>query len=448
MEGRGSGEHPTSLRQLSWDRQGSTSIPLCGPIEASCAVAWPMRAATASPAAPKAISGARLTKAAISAYSMAVAPEESCRKRRKKMFIVGVLQQRPHVGVAGLPRLQVGHRLVLGGGAGDLDERHDGLAAALRRLKERFPPQGRLAITGHAHIDLAWLWPYAETRRKARRTFHTALRLIERFPGFGIVLTEGGVSWLPALMWRLDAEWKALDTAHHLHPFTDYKSLASEGGSRIITRAEGVWLWDSEGRQLIDGMAGLWCVAVGYGRKELADVAAKQMEQLPYYNTFFKTASPPPILLAARLAELLGPPLSHIFFNNSGSEANDTALRLVRHYWEAEGPARAAGVISRFNAYHGSTVAGASLGGQQVAPRGLEEFQHGPVFERRRVGHVDHGLDPDQRRVQARAGDRVDAGRGRRGDSVMAPFDEQFDELGADQARAADDQDFHGALLS
>ena len=88
------------------------------------------------------------------------------------------------------------------------------------------------------------------------------------------------------------AEWQALDAAHYLHPFTDHKALKVEK-SRIITRGEGVYIWDSEGHKILDGMAGLWCVNVGYSRSELVDAAAAQMRKLPYYNTFFKTTTPP-----------------------------------------------------------------------------------------------------------------------------------------------------------
>ena len=159
------------------------------------------------------------------------------------------------------------------------------------------------------------------------------------------------------------AQWRAADLRHHMHPFTDYLSLAKDGGSRIITRAEGVWLEDSEGVRILDGMAGLWCCNVGYGRKELAEAAYGQMLELPYYNTFFKTATPPAIELAERLVELTPEGLSHVFFATSGSEANDTVVRLVRHYWNLMGKPNKKTFISRQLAYHGSTMAAASLGG-------------------------------------------------------------------------------------
>ena len=159
------------------------------------------------------------------------------------------------------------------------------------------------------------------------------------------------------------AQWQAADLRHHLHPFTDYLSLAKEGGSRIITKAEGVWLEDSEGQRILDAMAGLWCCNVGYGRKEIAEAAYRQMLELPYYNTFFKTATPPSIELSERLVELTPDGLNHVFYATSGSEANDTVVRLVRHYWNLKGKPDKKTFISRQLAYHGSTMAAASLGG-------------------------------------------------------------------------------------
>ncbi|WP_420858267.1 aspartate aminotransferase family protein [Marivivens marinus] len=158
------------------------------------------------------------------------------------------------------------------------------------------------------------------------------------------------------------AELQALDAAHHMHPFTANADLAKKG-ARVITRAEGNWLTDSEGHRILDAMAGLWCVNIGYGRKELAEVAARQMMDLPYYNTFFQTTHVPAIQLAEKIAQLAPGDLNHVFFAGSGSEANDTNLRMVRHYWAAKGKPEKQIVISRKNAYHGSTMAGMSLGG-------------------------------------------------------------------------------------
>lgn len=158
------------------------------------------------------------------------------------------------------------------------------------------------------------------------------------------------------------AELQALDAAHHMHPFTENAALARKG-ARIMKSAKGVWLTDTEGHKIIDGMAGLWCVNIGYGRKELAEVAARQMEELAYYNTFFQTSHIPAIALAAKLAELAPEPLNHVFFAGSGSEANDTNIRMVRRYWDIKGQSEKRIIIARTNGYHGSTMGGGSLGG-------------------------------------------------------------------------------------
>ena len=160
------------------------------------------------------------------------------------------------------------------------------------------------------------------------------------------------------------AELQAIDAAHHLHPFTHSNQLA-EKGVRVITAANGVWLKDSEGEEVLDAMAGLWCVNIGYGRDELADAAARQMRELPFYNTFFQTTHVPVLMLAKKLAELAPGDLNHVFFANGGSDANDTNIRLVRTYWAEKGQPNRDVIISRWNAYHGSTIGGASLGGMK-----------------------------------------------------------------------------------
>ncbi|HQT64908.1 MAG: aspartate aminotransferase family protein [Acidocella sp. 20-57-95] len=157
-------------------------------------------------------------------------------------------------------------------------------------------------------------------------------------------------------------DWQGLDAAHHLHPFTDHKSL-HEGKVRVITDAEGVYLHDAEGNKILDGMAGLWCVAAGYSRPELVQAATRQMQKLPYYNTFFKTTTPPVVALAQRLAQITPAGLNHAFFACSGSEAVDTALRMARVYWQTLGKPSKKIIIGREYGYHGSTTLGASAGG-------------------------------------------------------------------------------------
>lgn len=174
-----------------------------------------------------------------------------------------------------------------------------------------------------------------------------------------------------------------IDAAHHLHPFTDHKDLRA-AGSRMITRADGPFVYDSEGNELLDGMAGLWCVNVGYGRHELAKAAYEQMKELPYYNSFFRCTTPTPVLLAEKLAQISPENISQVFYGSSGSEANDTALRLVRHYWALEGKPEKNRIISRKWAYHGSTVAGTSLGGMSA----MRDQLYGAV------PNIDHVMPP------------------------------------------------------
>jgi len=159
---------------------------------------------------------------------------------------------------------------------------------------------------------------------------------------------------------------QAMDSAHFIHPFTDHGDLATRG-SRVITKAEGIYVWDSEGEQMLDAMSGLWCVNAGYGRKELADAAYQQMMTLPFYNSFFQTTNVPAVKLAERLARLAPKvgdrSFEHVFYSSSGSESNDSNVRMVRRYWDLLGQPQRKVIISRHNAYHGSTMAGASLGG-------------------------------------------------------------------------------------
>ena len=160
------------------------------------------------------------------------------------------------------------------------------------------------------------------------------------------------------------ADLQELDAEHYLHPFTDHKDLHKKK-SRIITRADGVYIYDSDGNKILDGMSGLWCVNAGYGRTEIVDAATRQLRELPYYNSFFQCAHPPSIELATILSELSQPQLQHVFFAGSGSESNDTIVRMVRRYWDLLDQPQRHTIISRKNAYHGSTVAAASLGGMK-----------------------------------------------------------------------------------
>lgn len=169
---------------------------------------------------------------------------------------------------------------------------------------------------------------------------------------------------MAALEKRSGADLQELDIDHHLHPFTNHKELHKKK-ARIIVRADGVYIYDADGNKILDGMSGLWCVNAGYGRDALVDAAAEQMRELPYYNNFFQCAHPPSIELAAMLKDITQPQLNHVFFAGSGSESNDTIVRMVRRYWDLMGQPQKHTIISRNNAYHGSTVAAASLSGMK-----------------------------------------------------------------------------------
>lgn len=195
---------------------------------------------------------------------------------------------------------------------------------------------------------------------------------------------------------RTKGEWQSLDSDHYLHPFTDHKELAAEQ-SRIITRADGVYIYDAEDNRILDAMSGLWCVNLGYGRNELVDAAAAQLKELPYYNSFFQCAHPPAIELARLLSEVTPAQFKRVFYTGSGSEAIDTLIRVIRRYWELCGQPERTTIIARHNAYHGSTVAGTSLGGMKA-----QRKQGGPWVPD--IAHIaqpywfgsDRGLSPDE----------------------------------------------------
>lgn len=176
---------------------------------------------------------------------------------------------------------------------------------------------------------------------------------------------------------------REIDSANHLHPFTTHHDLR-EKGPRVITHAEGVYIYDSEGNRILDGMAGLWCVQVGYGNEELARVAYDTLKKLSYYNLFFQTTTPYAAELAALIATKTPPGLDQILFSSSGSEANDSALKLIWYYWNLMGKPNKKAIIGRQRGYHGSTVAGASLSGlpfmQGIFDLPLPRFHHmGPA---------------------------------------------------------------------
>lgn len=216
-------------------------------------------------------------------------------------------------------------------------------------------------------------------------------------------MTQDPKSSAPAPLRPETRRWQALDAAHHVHPQTTNKTLAARG-ARVITRGEGVYIWDSEGRRLLDGMAGLWCVQLGYANKELADAAYGALQELPFYNTFFQTTHPRAAELSAKLSEITPPGLSRFLFHNSGSEATDAAAKIARFYWRHQGKPERSIILAREMGYHGSTMAAASMTGipymQKQFGLPLPGFEHGPTAYTYRDGQ---GMTPEAFGVAAAA---------------------------------------------
>jgi putrescine aminotransferase len=177
------------------------------------------------------------------------------------------------------------------------------------------------------------------------------------------------------------SELRALDQAHHIHPFTHHDAM-HEVGTHLLVRGEGSHLIDAEGRRLLDGLAGLWCVNVGYNCTAIVQAVHKQMEELPYYPSFFNSTTEPPIRVAEFLAKRAPARLNRVIFSNSGSEANETALKAIRAYFRLKGQPQKHKILTRTFAYHGVTLATASMTGLPTCnePFGLpmEPFIHVP----------------------------------------------------------------------
>ncbi|NCY22850.1 aminotransferase class III-fold pyridoxal phosphate-dependent enzyme, partial [bacterium] len=176
-------------------------------------------------------------------------------------------------------------------------------------------------------------------------------------------------------------ELRKMDREHHLHPFTDHAAM-HPSGTHILTVGKGVYLQGEEGR-LLDGLAGLWCVNVGYGRKEIVDAAAQQMQELSFYPSFFNSTTEPAVRLADRLGRMAPGNLNYSAFSNSGSEANETALKIIRQYQILKGKPNRMKILTRDYAYHGVTLATASMTGLPNCqiPYGLPlpGFLHAPA---------------------------------------------------------------------
>ena len=180
----------------------------------------------------------------------------------------------------------------------------------------------------------------------------------------------------------IDKNLRELDQNHHLHPFTDYAAYKKTGG-RIFSRGEGIYIYDDEGNQILDGMSGLWCTNLGYSQPTIVSAVANQLERLPYYNSFFNCSNDVATEMAASLADFMPSGFEHFFFTNSGSEANDTVIRLVHRYYDLIDKPQKKIFISRENAYHGSTIAAASLGGMNDMHKQFE-----------RLPYVHHVMEP------------------------------------------------------
>ncbi|NIE78457.1 aspartate aminotransferase family protein [Pantoea sp. Ap-967] len=222
-------------------------------------------------------------------------------------------------------------------------------------------------------------------------------------------------------------DYQAGDAAHHIHAFLDQKALNAEG-PRVMVGGERLHLWDSDGKRYLDGMSGLWCTQLGYGRKDLTAAAAAQMDQLAYYNMFFHTTHPAVIELSELLFSLLPGHYSHAIYTNSGSEANEVLIRTVRRYWQVVGQPAKKIMIGRWNGYHGSTLAATALGGMK--------FMHEMGGMIPDVAHIDEPY------WYAAGGELTPAEFGRR---CALQLEEKILELGAENVAGFIAEPFQGA---
>ncbi|WP_370049922.1 MULTISPECIES: aspartate aminotransferase family protein [Salipiger] len=151
-----------------------------------------------------------------------------------------------------------------------------------------------------------------------------------------------------------------LDRQHLVHPVSSFRGHEARG-VRVLRSAKGATVTDTEGRELLDGFAGLWCVNAGYGHESVVEAAADQMRKLPYATGYFDLGAEAPIRLAAELAERSPGDLNHIYFSLGGSDAVDSTIRFIRYYWHAKGQPQRDQFISVEQGYHGSTSMGAGL---------------------------------------------------------------------------------------
>lgn len=226
---------------------------------------------------------------------------------------------------------------------------------------------------------------------------------------------------------RSTLDYQAADAAHHIHAFVDQKAL-NEEGPRVMVGGDRLTLWDNDGKRYLDGMSGLWCTNLGYGRADLADAASAQLRQLPYYNMFFHTTHPAVIELSELLFSLLPAHYSHAIYTNSGSEANEVLIRTVRKFWQVMGQPEKKIMIGRWNGYHGSTLAATALGGMK--------FMHEMGGTIPDVAHIDEPY------WFAHEGDLSPEAFGLR---AARQLEEKILELGADKVAAFVAEPFQGA---
>ena len=165
-------------------------------------------------------------------------------------------------------------------------------------------------------------------------------------------------------LWRKDRD-------HNIHPWTDFATFKEEG-SEVMAEAEGVYVYNAEGERYMDGIGGLWCVNIGYGREEMAQAMADQVRRIPYYSTFTHLTTPPAAELAAKLAELAPASINHVFYGTGGSMANDTAIRVIHFYFNRLGKPNKKKIISRVDAYHGSTYLAMTMTGVKFDHDGFD----------------------------------------------------------------------------
>jgi adenosylmethionine-8-amino-7-oxononanoate aminotransferase len=163
------------------------------------------------------------------------------------------------------------------------------------------------------------------------------------------------------------------DRNHVLHPYSDFSTFAEEG-SQVIEKAEGLYVTDSDGRRYLDGIAGLWCVNIGHGRKEMADAISGQVLDMQYYNPFGHSTNVPAAELAERITDLAPGNLSHVYYTCGGSTANDAAIRLVHYYFTMKGMHNKKKIISRIDGYHGATYVAAGLTGIHGTKLGFDSI--------------------------------------------------------------------------